>query len=158
MSQLDEVVLVERVVGRVEEQPAALDERSRILLADEAIAQLVGPFPVRRWLDTAVGHRPELADHSQCKNAERRHPLLAVDDEELAIVSPFDNQGPHIVTVVTPTTKLQNVIPEVFPLLLRPRVIALVRRHTVPLAVTDQLQVVDRSRIEDVGPAHHKPL
>ena len=83
-----------------------------------------------------------------------RQPLLAVDDEELAGAVGLHDQCPHVVTAVGLAAQLDDVVPEVFPLLLRPGVAPLVRGNAIRLAVADQLQVAGRSGIEDVGPAH----
>ena len=152
--ELHQVVLVERVVGFVQVQPAALDERRRVLFADEAVAQLRGALPVPLIVRASIRHAPQLVDDRQRQQGDGRQPLLAVDDEELAVTVRLHNQGAHVMTAVGLAAQLDDVVPEIFPLLLRPGIVALVRRHAVRLAVADQLQVAGRPRVEDVGSAH----
>ena len=155
--QLHQVVLVEGIVDFVQPQPAALHQGRRVLFADEAVPQLLRPFPIPLAVRTRVRHAQKPGDDREGQQRDRRQPLLAVDDQELAVTVGLDDQGAHVMPAVGLAPQLDDVVPEVLPLLLRPRVVALVRRHPVRLAVADQLQVAGRPRVQDVGAAHGCP-
>ena len=138
-------------------QPAALDQRRRVLLAYEAVAKPCGAFPVPLLIRATIRHAPQLLNDRQGEQRDGRKSLLAVDDEELAVTMRLDDQGSHVVTALGIAPHLDDVVPEVLPLLLRPGVVPLVRRNAVRLAVADQLQVAGRARVEDVGPGHPSP-
>jgi hypothetical protein len=155
--ELHQVVLVERIVDLVQAQPAALHERRRVLLADETVAKLGGALAVPFLVRALVRHAPQLADDGQGQQGNGRQPLLTVDDEELAVAVGLHDQRTHVVTPVGIAAQLDDVVPEVFPLLLRPGVVPLVRGHAIGLAVADQLQIAGRAGVEDVRPAHRSP-
>ena len=64
-SELDQIVLVEGVVGPAQIQPAAFDEGCGVLLSDEAIPKLRGAFPVVLSVDVSIGDPMQLGDDGQ---------------------------------------------------------------------------------------------
>ena len=75
---LYQVVLIDRVVGLIEVEPAALGQGSRILLADEAIAKFARSLTVCICLDTLVSHGPQPRNHCKDQDTECGQPLLTV--------------------------------------------------------------------------------
>ena len=122
--------------------------------SDESIPKLRRAFPVVLRVDVVIGDPMQLGDDREREDADGRQSLLAVDDRELAVAVSLDHERSHVVTCLGAFAEVEHVIPEVFPLFLRPGVVALVRRHAISLPVADQLQVVDGYRVQDVGPAH----
>ena len=152
--ELHEVVLIEGVVSPAQIQAAAFDEGSRILFSNEAIPEFSSTLPIPLCVDILRRHPVQFVDNREGENTDGRQPLLSVDDCELPIALSVNDQRPHVVTALGLPEKIEDVVPEVLPLLLRPGVVALVRRNVIRLAVGDQLQVVDGGSAQHVGPAH----
>ena len=75
-----------------------------------------------------------------CQNDDRQccHPLLPIDDSVAFPFSRFQHNGSHVMILLAVSNR-DEIFPKVLPMLSFPRVIPLVRRYMIGLAITQQL-------------------
>ena len=83
------------------------------------------------------------ADH---QNAERGDTLLPVNHGERSVIAALQHERPHIMQAILFYEK-QNILPQFFPLVFLPRIIALIERNAIDFPVADQFAERDRLRL-----------
>ena len=150
---LREVVAIEGIVVMIEAELAFNSQRHGITRADVGRLEQLRPLTVVRCLIPILRAGSQKVNCGENKDAERRHPLLAIDDLEALPVLGLENDRAHVV-VGTLLLEPAEVLPQVFPMLLLPGIVTLVTRNGVGLAVTEKLLQVLGSRDQQIGLAH----
>jgi len=147
--------LIKVFVIPIERELARLHEGTGLFRSDVAAAQEGCPLTVRVRLDAVIRQFAQPGDHAEDENAQGRHPLLAVDDREfLRILILHQHQRPHVVLRRPPGGEIQQIQPQILPVLFLPRVIPLKRGHPVGSAVPKQVLEIRGAGGKEVRGSH----
>ena len=76
--------------------------------------------------------------------------MLAVNDQEISVACPFDDQSTQVVTDLRVLTQVDDIVPQVLPLFFGPGIVTLVGRNAIRFSVADQFQVVNRAGVQEI--------
>lgn len=107
-------------------------QANRIQIPDITTPQLLTPFRIIGRIHPRSHQLLQMPQGGQDQNADSRQPLLTINNIKPFIIRGLQHQIPHIMSRLAILLKEpQNVLPQIIPLILRPRIIPLERRNSI---------------------------